>query len=273
MAGAIVCTGNAAADIAAIEASFAEGGITTVRGSIIAPTTRINLAVPANVPQRGTSRLVGGYYEVDGLNVSGRNTGITDIEMLAYGAGVRKDTAILFRLRDSYIASHGNAVELDTIAGSWIADNHFNALGSYATSGAAALAIGDTPLGYEAADVTGNLVERYYTAFRIGGTGNCVNLRFTGNRSDRPTSASYLFAPQGTAGVRNTLIDEYWINQGQYSIVLSVAETTGRIDRIDIGMGHVLGVTHPNVTVMGDLGRIDYRVHGAGLVVGPAEPG
>lgn len=273
MAGNIAATGNAANDIAAIEASFAAGGLTTVFGKIVAPETPLNLVRNVPIDQlSGMARLQGGTYEVAGVNVSGRNTAISDAEIVsASGYGIRKAGAstILFRMDHCYVASQGDGLILDTVAGAWINGNQFNGIGNYASLGSAAVKIGASTLGYEAVDLVNNLTEGYYTAIRVGGVGNCLNLRFSGNRTTNPTSAHYLFAPNGASHIKNVMICEPWMLGGDYAIVLSVAETTGRIERVEVGFpGHSLGITNPGVRTFGDVGRIDYRV--SGLISGPS---
>lgn len=270
MAGNIAATGNAANDIAAIEASFAAGGLTTVHGRIDAPETVLNLAHPVDpngYGNIGMARLQGGTFEVAGVNVSGRNTAISDAEIISRnGYGIRKSgsATILFRLENSYIASEGAGLMLETLAGAWVDKNHFNGLGDFATLGSAGIKIGASALGYEAADITDNLVEGYYTSIRIGGAGNCVNLRLTGNRTDRPTSAHYLLAPE-PAGVRNVIIDNFWMNGGIYGFAM--AKSTGEMTRIQIGLGQALGVQTPLQT----WGAVNYTVDR--IVTGPAESG
>lgn len=276
MPGVIGCTGNpanGASELAAIQASLNAGGTTIVNGTLFAPSWSILTINNGIGNQNGRTILQGGCFRNTTVDiVTSRGAVVRDIELYSQGIGIRQTGSIQSQIVGNYICTDGPGIVLDGIAGSWIARNQINATPAANTASQTGIKIGASAVGYEATDIESNLIEGYYAAIRAGGgAANLVNLRFSGNRTDRPLCYHYLFSPSGATNVRNVRLTDFWMNGGQYAVVLNVAETTGRIDRVEVNGAHELGCAASAVTVWGPTSKADYRV--TNYVVGPFEPG
>lgn len=219
---------------------------------------------------RGMTRIRGGRLVCPGVVVgAARRLKFEGVEVWASGHALQVMDAIHVFIEDSYFRSPSVCLAVDGLAGMWVRSSHFNG----SSAAALGLRVGASLCGYEALDVSDSIFEECHTDVRIGGgVQNCVNFRFARNWHDRPRSAAYLIAPSGGQNARNIRIESEWINGCQMPVVVSMGETTGRVDRLILeGVWELLGCG-PLVTIYGDTARADVRNH-ATVVTGPLEPG
>lgn len=225
--------------------------------------------------QNGMTVIHGGTLRCAGIVADGfRKLKFKEMEIYAEGAGITVRNGIQLYLEDVYDCCHGDSLVLESFAGVWGRGlQHTSAVSGQATVGQR---IGASAQGFESVDMDAVLTEGHFSAVRIGGEGNAVNMWFRNYKIDRPVSAGFLINPSGSAGARNINIIDPWINGADYPIAINGNETTGRIDRVNVrngeylGCGHVAG-TNP-VTIWTNTNSVTCNVTGM-PIVGPLEPG
>lgn len=266
-AGVVQCTG--ANDAPAIQASLDAGGITTLAAGVVCNAPGLiyirEQAGPGN--QAGETALHGGVLRSAGIVIEGaRQAAIRGVEFYSSGIGLVVRSAIQVTLADNYFSTDGHCMVLESIAGVWMYGKNQCSATAQAVNSVGVM-IGNSSQGFEAVDVSGLLIEGYYTCLRIGGHGNNVNMWFRGLKCDRPGMFGVLINPMGTASIRNIIFSGFFINGAQYAFALNTTETAGTIARVELIYGHVLG----GQVVVGWGGNIDVRE--IGVVTGPLEPG
>jgi len=268
-AGTITCTGIE--DSPAVQAALNAGGITTLQGVCVSANT-ITITQPGGMGnQNGETVLQGGVLRIPSLVIDGvRRAEIRGTEFYTTGTGITIRNAIMVGMHGIYVASGGHCLAFESIAGVWMTGkSHCNALPAAVNS--TGVMIGSSAQGFEAVDISGLLVEGYYSCVRIGGTGNNVNMWFRGLKCDRPGTFGIIVNPSSTAGARNIEFVDTWINCAPYPFAINVAETTGRADRIHFNIATVLGAQYALPTVWGDQARVTATF--ANTVTGPCEAG
>lgn len=265
--GVIYCGGIE--DGPSIQASLDDGGTTELKG-VCALSQVITIHQPDGIGnQQGDTILEGGVIRGPGIVVDGvRRVVIRGTEIYSSGVGILVRNAIQVELSGIYVTSAGDGIVLESVAAVWITGKSQISGQNTTTVG---IRVGDSAQGFESVDIDGTLIEGHYSAIRIGGTGNTVNIWIRGVKIDRPTTFGILVSPASTASSRNIRISDYWINGAPYPFALNGAETTGTLKRIDITNGHILGATYAPVTVWTSTNNVDYRSTGA--VLGELEPG
>lgn len=247
-----------------------------IRGVIVGTGQTLNISQSDDIGnQQGMTVIRGGTIRCAGIVADGfRRLKLKEIELYAEGHGLVVRNGIQLYLEDCYDCCGGDSLRLESVAAAWGRGlQHTAKLSTQTTVGQK---IGNTPQGYESVDMDAILIENHFTAVRIGGTGNNVNMWLRSYKIDRPVSTAFLINPNETAGVRNVNIIDPWINSASYPIAINGNETTGRVDRVNIRGGEFLGCGHITgadpVTKWATNNNVAYYLDGK-QVFGPLEPG
>jgi len=225
--------------------------------------------------QQGMTVIRGGTLRCAGIVADGfRKLKFKEMELYSEGAGLTVRNGIQLYLEDVYDSCAGDSLVLESVAGVWGRGlQHTSAVAGQSTVGQR---VGNSAQGFESVDMDAVLTEGHFSAVRVGGEGNAVNMWFRNYKIDRPVSAGFLISPSGSAGTRNINIINPWINGADYPIAINGAETTGQLDRVNVRDGEYLGCGHMTgtnpVTIWTSTGNVDCNVTGS-QIVGPLEPG
>lgn len=249
-----------------------------INGAIVGTGLTLNVSQSAGIGnQLGMMTIRGGTLRCAGIIADGfRRLKFKELELYAEGHGLVVRNGIQLYLEDCYDNCGGDSLRLESVAGVW--GRGLQHTSKLATQTTVAQKIGNTATGFESVDMDAVLVENHFTAVRVGGTGNNVNMWFRNYKIDRPVSTGFLINPSATASARNINIIRPWINGADYPIGINGAETTGRADRINIlggeylGCNHITGTNPVTVWMAGSNNNITYNLSGQ-QVLGPLEPG
>jgi hypothetical protein len=233
-----------------------------IRGVLSAPGQTLQVHQTDGLGnQSGMTVIHGGTLRCAGIVADGfRKLKFSEMEIYAEAAGITVRNGIQLYLEDVYDCCRGDSLRLESIAAVWGRGlQHTAAVAGQAT---VAQRIGASAQGFESVDMDAVLTEGHFSAVRVGGAGNAVNMWFRNYKIDRPVSAGFLINPSGAAGARNINIIDPWINSADYPIAINGAETTGIIERVNIRNGEYLGCAHPPVTAWQTAGNVSYNLGG-----------
>lgn len=246
-----------------------------LRGAIVGTGQILNVSQPDGLGnQNGMTVIHGGTLRCAGIVANGfRKLKFKELELYAEGTGITIRNGIQLYLEDVYDCCHGNSLVLESVAAVWGRGlQHTAAVLGQTTI---AQSIGASIQGFESVDMEAVLIEGHYSAARIGGSGNTVNMWFRDYKIDRPGMYGFLINPVTTAGSRNINIIHPWMNGVTYPIAINGTETTGFIERVNLIGGEFLGCSNisPNpITIWKITDNISTNISGQ-QIYGPLEPG
>lgn len=259
-----------------------------ISGVITAPTPGQALVIsePDEIAdQDGMRRITGGVLRNCVIKLNGfRRFKLAELEIYnPYGNGIEADNGIDLILEDNYDCVSGDALVLNTAAGGadTVASVHGARLRHTAQPGNTtgwAQRIGPSTKGFEFCDFYNVSTEGFYGGVRVGGAGNCVNMKFMNYWIDRAIQYGFLFNPTGDAHVRNVEIHNPVMNQIPQPIVANITDTTaGKIDPLVLYNGLFLGCGSQIICKQGPSEQaVSERIATGSVgaqVIRPAEPG